>query len=843
MRSRAHCLSVPSWIAALCAALVTGARAGDPPLLPLRTYGQPGGPSAGRFVTGDVDGDGLIDLLGPANDALQVARGRPDGSFAPIESFAAPDAEDLLGLGDVDGDGDLDAVTDFTQFSFESGGLQVLLNDGDGGFTAGPWTYLGPVGTQLPLVVTDLDGDGLADIVIAQTVTAQSSMVHVFRSTGGGAFDPPTNYPLSGYCQLVAAADLDLDGDLDLALPGSSQIQQLRNAGDGSFVAGPVAMTTFWPGLAFQLVDATGDGRLDAAYLSEFQPILAVLPGQPDGSFGGEVHVTLPYVSERARLASLDGDALVDLAVSGYPAGIAILRGLGGLDFEEVQRIPLFAAWLDAADLNIDGRPDLLACADYATVALALESGAFDSTQRLSVGEGLRDIAVADLDGDGRLDLLEAHASPNVVQVKLQQADGSFELVQTLPTLANPLLLTGHADGDGDVDLVVSNATSGLAAVALSLGDGTLSAFSPTIAAGRDLLLADMNGDGRDDLVGWGQSAGYELRVTYYDLGLGGFFAGTSSWPSAVPMSQLAAADIDQDGRVDILAGDGSFSSPILKWVNTGGGLLLKSFNPPLTAPAHDLRCGDFDGDGDPDLLALPGKFCSGNPSGQFDPPVSLSGLFSDLARVADLDADGFDDVLVAPADWTTLRVLRGGPSGLTAEFEAYEGSAPDLHAVVVGDIDADGRLDVATGSHEDDAPDTGEDDVTILLHKAPGPFSDLGAALAGAEGEPALTGTGTLAGGTPMSLRVTGALPFAPARLIVGAQLLQLPFKGGVLVPSPVLVLPALPTDAVGKLVLSTTWPPALPSGVSIYAQAWITDAAGPAGFAATNGLRLTTP
>lgn len=839
MSSRARLLSVPSWIATLCAALVTSSYAGDPPLLPLRTFAQPGGPSSGRFVTGDVDGDGLVDLLAPTANALQVARGRPDGSFAPVESFAAPDAEDLLGLGDVDGDGDLDAVTDFTQFGFESGGLQVLLNDGNGAFAAGSWTYLGPVGNQLPLVVTDLDGDGLAEIV----AVTQSSLVHVFRSTGGGAFDPPADYPVPGSCRFVAAGDLDLDGDVDLALPGSQVIQQLRNRGDGTFAAGPTATTTFWPELAFQLVDVTGDGRLDATCLAEFQPILVVLPGQPDGSFGGEVHVTLPYVSERARLASFDDDAPVDLAVSGYPGGITILRGLGGLGFEEVQRIPLFASWLDGADLNIDGRPDLLACAEYATVALALEDGGFDSTQRLTVDEGLRDVALADLDGDGRLDLLEAHASPNVVQVKLQQADGSFELVQTLPTLANPLLHTGHADGDSHVDLIVSGATSGLAAVALSLGDGTLSAFSPTIAAGRDLLLADMNSDGRDDLVGWGQSGGYELRVTYYDFGLGSFFAGTSSWPSAVPMGQLAAADIDQDGWVDILAGNGSFSGPILKWVNTGGGMLLKSFNPPLTAPSHDLVCGDVDGDGDPDLLALPGKLCSGNPSGQLDPPVSLSGLDSDLARVADLDADGFDDVLVAPWDWTTLRVLRGGASGLSAEFEAYEGSAPDLQALVVGDIDADGRLDVVTGSHEDDWPDTGEDDISILLHKAPGPFSDLGSALAGEKGEPELTGIGTLAGGSPLSLRVTSATPFAPARLIVGAQLLQAPFKGGVLVPSPALVLPPLPTDAVGKLVLSTTWPPALPSGVSIYSQAWITDAAGPAGFAATNGLRLTTP
>src|SRR6185436_10626180 len=182
---------------------------------------------------------------------------------------------------------------------FESGGLQVLLNDGNGHFTAGSWTYLGPVGTQLPLLVTDLDADGLADIVIAHPVATQSSMVLVFRSTGGGAFDPPTSYPLAGYCSPVAAADLDLDGDVDLALPASSTILQLRNDGDGSFVAGPAATTDFVTQGSFQLVDATGDGRLDAAYLPEFQPFIRVLPGQPDGSFGSEIQIELPFPTER----------------------------------------------------------------------------------------------------------------------------------------------------------------------------------------------------------------------------------------------------------------------------------------------------------------------------------------------------------------------------------------------------------------------------------------------------------------------------------------------------------------------------------------------------------------
>ena len=824
------------------AAFATSARAGDPPLFPLPSSVSPGSAQA-QTATGDVDGDGLVDLVSPNYQVLQVSRGRPDGSLGSVDTYPAPTAKTLVALGDVDGDGDLDAVTDISTFPAGSVGVQVLLNDGEGAFTSVFTKNLGKIDEVFdPLAVDDLDGDGLADIVVVQSVGPNGSTISALLATGGGQFAEPVLFPMTDYGYSVQTGDLDLDGDIDLALPVSLSIVQLRNAGDGSFVLGPTAPTTFQSLREFQLVDATGDGRLDAVYLCEFAPILAVLPGQPDGSFGAEVDVPLPFESFRARLAPIDDDALVDLAIVGYPAGTAVLHGLGELAFQEVQRLPLVVDWLTVADMNIDGRPDLLTRGDNATVVLAHEDGSFDTTRQLTVDEGLRDVALADLDGDGRVDLLEAHATPNVVQVKLQQTDGSFVLVQTLPALAGAELHPCHADSDGDIDLVVSSATGTSVVVALGVGDGTLTAFSAPITAGRDIQLADMNGDGRDDLVGWTQFSGYELRVTYGN-GLG-TFAGTTAWPSPVDFTQLAAADIDQDGRVDIIVGNGGSSSVLLKWVNTGTGLLLKSFNPSLVASSVDLRCADFNGDGDPDLLALPGKVCLGAPAAQFAAPVSLSSLSgSGLARVADIDSDGFDDALFAPSDKSSLHLVRGAPAGLSSAYAIHAGAGWDIQALAVGDVDGDGRLDIATAAHEDDIPDAGEDEVTILMHRAPGPFSDLGFALAGSEGEPALTGIGTLAGGTALSLRVTGTKPFAPTRLIVGAQLLQAPFKGGVLVPLPTLVLPPLPTNSLGQLILGTTWPSAVPSGLSLYAQAWITDAAGPAGFSATDGLQLTTP
>lgn len=133
-----------------------------------------------------------------------------------------------------------------------------------------------------------------------------------------------------------------------------------------------------------------------------------------------------------------------------------------------------------------------------------------------------------------------------------------------------------------------------------------------------------------------------------------------------------------------------------------------------------------------------------------------------------------------------------------------------------------------------------------LALDEVPsGAWTDLGFALAGAGGEPQLSGTGTLQGGQPFGLELTNAAPRALALLCFGAGELNLPLLGGTLVPDitpPGVVLPLF-TDAAGQLSVSSTWPAALPAGLDTYWQYWIADATGPELLTASNGLRGTTP
>ncbi len=121
--------------------------------------------------------------------------------------------------------------------------------------------------------------------------------------------------------------------------------------------------------------------------------------------------------------------------------------------------------------------------------------------------------------------------------------------------------------------------------------------------------------------------------------------------------------------------------------------------------------------------------------------------------------------------------------------------------------------------------------------------WTQLGGGVAGAGGLPVLVGEGSLAANAPVQLQLSSAAARAPTSLIIGLSALNAPFKGGVLVPNPDLVLSGIGTDASGSWLLVGTWPAGLPAGTQAWFQTWISDASAPFGLAASGGLRALVP
>jgi hypothetical protein len=122
------------------------------------------------------------------------------------------------------------------------------------------------------------------------------------------------------------------------------------------------------------------------------------------------------------------------------------------------------------------------------------------------------------------------------------------------------------------------------------------------------------------------------------------------------------------------------------------------------------------------------------------------------------------------------------------------------------------------------------------------GTWLDKQLGLAGTAGVPLLAGSGAPQPGQFTTLALSQARPLSPAPLVVGVSAIHAPFKGGVMVPHPDAVF-TLGTDGLGTVSVGGRWPANLPSGTQVWAQWWVVDPAGPAGFAASNALKTTEP
>jgi hypothetical protein len=136
--------------------------------------------------------------------------------------------------------------------------------------------------------------------------------------------------------------------------------------------------------------------------------------------------------------------------------------------------------------------------------------------------------------------------------------------------------------------------------------------------------------------------------------------------------------------------------------------------------------------------------------------------------------------------------------------------------------------------------------ELQALLAGLHGPWTDLGSGLAGSVGVPELSPWGTLLPGDQIKLSLQHAIPESVALLMLGVQPLNLPFKGGLLVPDiahPPGQLQTLWTDAQGRISLAGNLPQGLPTGLDLFMQFWIVDPHGAFGFSASNAVSLTVP
>jgi hypothetical protein len=433
----------------------------------------PTGADVTALTVGDVNGDGVLDLLlgGPALRIVEGAGGRAFASWR----LAGPDGLSHLGLADLDGTAPPDLV------ALHAGGGIVALKSQGGAF--GPFGPL-PGWTQVvpgAMAITDIDGDGVDDIVSAvgpDLVNGLPARVLIFRGDGSGHHIPSYTLPmptLNAPTQLWVG-DLDGDGKPDLVVGGASEPRiQIFLAG----TAGDFATTwTIYAGYAeggFAIADLDGNGAPDLVVAGgggfdrygniSWSGGVTVHWNEGAASFATERYWPVVGVPRSVAVAPIAGSASApDVLV-----GVATRPDVGGLALfkNDLQR-----RLIDAVAYPMPGVPtaigsSLLGSGD---VAVAMSGGLleaipawefrtpttwqyrFSSKLHLPGAEFAR-IAIADLAGDGTGTVLLTDQRFHRL-ARWRPAQGSTFVVHAVPGTPTGLA-AGDLDGDGRPDIVL----------------------------------------------------------------------------------------------------------------------------------------------------------------------------------------------------------------------------------------------------------------------------------------------------------------------------------------------------------------------------------------------------
>jgi FG-GAP-like repeat/FG-GAP repeat len=658
-----------------------------------------------ELAAGDLDGDGRDDLV--VANPIEVFTLLSASGLAQPGFIVRQGGGRMLSLADLDRDGKKDLVR--TVPSAGNSASELLWQRGVGDGTFGAATSVLEENYLTDAHVADVNGDGRLDLV-AQML---SSETRVWLGHGDGSFDDfkKTQAPtqVAGF---ITLADFNRDGKLDVAgTEGPDSFSVLLGNGDGTF--------TYKASFGWEWREAIHSGDLNGDGVPDIY-----FPGTPPDIYGGMGDGTFTQENPDfaggdivGMLMDFNRDSVLDTVQTGYLSptyAISIALGHDNFQFDDVLdvRIPA-SAYLEclvSGDFDGDQVADVAAATSQ---TLMIIDGATSAVRAIPLGAPQQSL-LADFDGDGHLDVLGAQYD-GAITLFQGAGDGSLRVgASVVPPNGTARMALGDFNEDGRPDAVVGSLTSQLV-----LGDGSsgIRLGSAILPVGAPLTAGDFNGDGHLDVVG--VTSGVPTVV----LGNGdGTFGPPATAFMGSRTADLRAANMDGDSHLDLVrSAVVSDTNPgpihweyleVSVWQGYGDGTFSqRAAKLAGISPGSQIAVADMNDDGALDVVSVSFADANmdlefaenpsivlvyGNGDGTLSAPTLIRAPVSrdylGLFAIGDLNGDRRPDVVISDA-YGTLSLLGGSATGLEPAIPL---TSVGVVGLGLGDFDGDGALDIS---------------------------------------------------------------------------------------------------------------------------------------------------
>ncbi|MBE9137977.1 VCBS repeat-containing protein [Nodosilinea sp. LEGE 07088] len=677
---------------------------------------------------GDIDGDGDDDLLvkdyvfvpGEGyQEQVKALFNQGNRTFAETTLIVGPERyRTEIQLGDLDGDGDLDAIV---HHGFDGAGapvIQTFLYAGNNAFGAPNIVvdtsagYSSPIS---PIWAVDANQDGNADVLLLNPNAPDNGALEVYLSAGNGTFLPPVRHDpgVDIYGAQIVVADVNGDGQTDVIAidEGTDQLSVSIANGQGGFATAALYSVGNYSasvhgfdnidryGLnisGLKTGDVDGNGATDIITANYDDNTVTVLYNDGDGTFSNRVDYSAGQNPAAIAMGDVNQDGQLDVISAGE--NNVFLENIDGRLEAKVSGsaqadsvLPVDSAFSERgktlADLNDDGLLDFVGFQSNGNLSIAYGGGGTFAPPvvRSIVGPNGVNIEIGDIDGDGFQDVVftARFATSGSTHLKLWmlKGDGTADLgaLESIDVgiTANRLAL-GDFNGDGKLDVLLEDRSRSKLLLNNAAGTGAFTQLNLTnLPFYNDLLaVGDVNGDGRDEFI-WQRTETVDERefsyLSVFSLRPDGSVAVVAEYDlnGASEYSQLdrfygdinavEVVDFNQDGRQDLVV-----THDVT--IQHQGALLERGYVSVFLAQA-------------------------GAPAVRVDSP----GLYASASRLnlGDVNVDGQLDVVVNSYDRTLLLLGEADGTFKPQNRADYSPLAFSNGAVFLADLDLDGDADL----------------------------------------------------------------------------------------------------------------------------------------------------